>query len=311
MSADTAQITVGLDIGYESIRLVAIERSPQGPTLRRVGIQPLAHRYTPNDLFTNTEDVTAAVRTVIETHSDPAWPVVVGLRNRFATLMLPHVDKSMNPKTTYEWLMWEAEHVIDTPLDDHVVDIGPTGHETDTGKDVCVVIARQESVDALMELMQAAGVTPVGMTVATVALINAFEVTHTLTEWESAALVHIEPGALDIVFIRGSSLNMAVMPLESGQGDGNNALHMFGDQFRYLLNVMPEEDAPDTVYVSMEDGGILSGLCSQWGEQLNRRVTPLMPFQGLQIDPSVEEQVQDMEQAAFMVATGLALHKVD
>ena len=173
------------------------------------------------------------------------------------------------------------------------------------------MIARQELVDTLMGLMQAAGVTPAGMTVATVALINAFEVTHTLTEWESAALVHIEPGALDVIFIRGSSLNMAVMSLDPGQDNGKNALHMFGDQFRYLLNVMPEEDAPDTVYVSAEDGDILPGLCSQWGEHLNRRVTPLTPFQGLQIDPSIEAQVQDMEQAAFMVATGLALQKVD
>ena len=306
MSTDASQITVGLDVGYDAVRMVAIEQSPQGPLIRRIGEQPLAMTYAPTALLDHRDDISTAIRDILTTHSEPDWPVIVGLRNRFATVMIPRVDASMPPQTTYDWLLWEAEQFTDESISNYVVDIGWSDHTTETGRDVFVVAARQNSVNAMNDIIESAEITPAGMTVATIALINAFEATHSLSEWESAAIAHIEPGAIDIIFMRDTSINLTVMPLESDQGSDDRAVESFSTQFRHLLNVMPEEDAPDTVYVSSERKN-LKELCEQWGEQLNRRVAAVAPFQALQIDEAIEGQVKQLNEAAFMIAIGLAL----
>ena len=309
MSIDTSQITVGLDVGYESVRLVAIERTGQGPRILRAASQPLPQQYSPKNLFSNTEEISSAIRSLMEMHSEPDWSVIVGLRNRFASIMLPQVDKDMDAKTTFEWLKWEAEHIIDGSINEYIIDVGPTKYETAQGRSVFIVAAREEAVESLLKSAQGAGVNPSGMSVAIIALINAFEATHALTEWESTALVHIEPGAMDIVFIHGSNLNMAVMPVDPGRYDEEHVLQSFSTQFNHLLNVMPEEDAPDTIYISTDYKDV-DDLCTHWGEQLNRRITPVQPFRGLQVDTDMEDKIHHLDEAAFMVATGLALHEL-
>ena len=194
MSTDTSQITVGLDIGYDAVRLVAIEKSRQGPLLRRIGEQPLARRYPPTTLLDHDEEISSAIRNILTEHSEPDWPVIVGLRNRFALVMIPRVDAKMPPKTAYDWLMWEAEQFTSESLSNYVVDIGWTDNTTETGRDVFVVAAHRESVEAMERITDSAGITSAGLTVATIALINAFEATHSLAEWESAAIAHIDAG---------------------------------------------------------------------------------------------------------------------
>ena len=306
MSRAASQITVGLDIGYDAVRMAAIEQSPQGPLLRRIGLQPLSRSYAPNNLLDQKDDIATAVRNILAAHSDPDWPVIVGLRNRFATVLIPKLDASTSPQSTYDWLMWEAEQFTDEPISNYVVDIGWSDQTVDAGRDVLVVAARQDSVEAMQGIIDSAGITPAGLTVATIALINAFEVTHSLSNLDTAAIAHIEPGAIDIIFMRDSSLNLTVMPLESKQGNDDKAIESFSTQFRHLFNVMTEEDAPDTVYVSSERKN-LDRLCEQWGEELSCRITTAAPLQGLQIDGDIADQVKRLNEAAYMVSIGLAL----
>jgi Tfp pilus assembly PilM family ATPase len=55
----------------------------------------------------------------------------------------------------------------------------------------------------------------------------------------------------------------------------------------------------------------LQKLCSEWGEQLNRRVTLMMPFQNMGIPDPLQKPLKHINQAAFMIATGLAFQKLD
>jgi Tfp pilus assembly PilM family ATPase len=306
MSLGTSQITVGLDIGYDAVRMVAIEAMADGPCLRRIGERRLPTTYTPQTLFDNGAEISKAIQAVIADGCDPSWPVVIGLRNRFATVMIPHIGTEVPSKSVHDWIMWEAEQFTDDSISNYIVDISWTEHATDAGRDAFVVAARHEAVEALEAIALAAETTPVGMTVATAALINSFHATQTLTEWESAAVAHIEPGAIDIIFMRDNSLNLTVMPLDSHHEDSDKAIEAFGTQFRHLLNVMPEEDAPDTVYISSVRKD-LTTLCERWSEELNRRIQVVEPFQGMEIDPAVEGQLMILDEASFMVAAGLAL----
>lgn len=306
MSTAASQITVGLDIGYDAVRMAAIEQSPQGPLLRRIGLQPLSQSYAPTNLLDQKDDIAGAIRKILAEHSDPDWPVIVGLRNRFATVLIPKLDASVPPQSTYDWLMWEAEQFTDEPISNYVVDFGRSDHMADGNRDVLVVAVRKDSVEAMQDIVDGAGITPAGLTVASIALINAFEVTHSLSDLKTAAIAHIEPGAIDIILMRDASLNLSVMPLGSEPGSDEKAIESFSTQFRHLLNVMGEGDVPDTVYVSSERKD-LERLCKQWGEQLDCCITAGVPLEGLQIDDDITEEVKRLNQAEFMVAIGLAL----
>ena len=47
------------------------------------------------------------------------------------------------------------------------------------------------------------------------------------------------------------------------------------------------------------------------GGQLNRRVTLMMPFQNMEIPDPLQKPLKHINQAAFMIATGLAFQKLD
>lgn len=311
MPSETSQITVGLDVGYEAVRLVAIEHTPDGPVLHRVGAQPLPAPRTPAALFENAADVTAAIRTVFASYGDPAWPVVGGLRNRFATVLLSQVDQSADAQTQYDWLMWEAAHAVIDPLDQYVVDAALTGRESEATREALIVAAREPAVDALFHLLQDAGLAPAALSVATIALLNAFEVAYRSEPGHKTALVHIEPGAIDVIFVRGTvsyvaalSLDADGAPLASTWTDG--ALTAFGSQLQALLNTFPHEEVPTRVIVSGEMSG-LPEVCARWADILSRPVVPASPFRGMRAVPDLEATLQAGDWAPFMVAAGLAL----
>lgn len=302
-------ITVGLDVGYDAVRMVAIDHTGSGPALHRIGAQSYDIPYSPEHVFNQPDDLTSAIRTVIETYGDPGWPVTIGIRNRFATFLMPQVEKRMKGNQREEWLRWEAGHFVDDSLDHYILDSDLTGYQTDQTEDIFLVAARRDAVETTQSLAEAAGVAPAAMTVASIALINAFEKSYAPSDRETAALVHVEQACVDIIFLHDAQINLAVMPLDQGSGIASG-LRSFGSQFKFLINQMPEEDAPNTVYVSGSQKS-LQKLCSEWGEQLNRRVTLMMPFQNMEIPDPLQKPLKHINQAAFMIATGLAFQKLD
>jgi len=205
--------------------------------------------------------------------------------------------------------MWEAAQFLDESLDHYIIDIDLAGHATDTVQEALVVAARREPVDILRQIADSVGFEDPALTVASIALINGFESIYDLTAWESTAVVHIEPNALDLIFIRDVRIKLLVMPLDTGAGSEMEALRAFGDQFRYLLNDMTEEEAPDTVYVSNTNRHV-ARLCSAWGEQLNRRVTQASPFQKIDVPGDLKDTVGNLNPSAFMVAVGLGCQRL-
>lgn len=301
-------ITAGLDIGYDAVRMVAVDQSGGKPALHRIGTQRYDKPRAPEHLFDDPEALTEAIRKVMEAYGDPSWPVTIGIRNRFVAYMVLQAESKMNAEQREQWLRWEAGHFVDDSLDHYVLDSASTGYHSDKVEDVFLVAARKEAVDTLQSLTEAAGVTPAAMTAGMVALINGFEKSYALSDWETAALVHIEPACVDIAFLHDGRINLAAMPL--GQVADGGGLESFGSQFRFLINQMPEEEAPDTVYVSGAQRR-LQKLCSDWGEQLNRRVTQMTPFQNIEIPEAFQKPLEGVNLAAFMIAAGLAFQELD
>lgn len=298
-------MTIGLDIGYDAVRLAALEQTAtEGHIVNCVGVQPLTRSYLPHELLRAGEDVTNAIRTVMETYGNPDWPVVLGVRNRFATVARLAVDKSMDAKTSYRWMHWEIEQTVPDPVEQYAVDIAMTGHETETSREAFVIAARHESINTFLRYCEEAGVYPLEVTVASVALINAFEAAHPLSEWESAALVHLEPGALDFILVRSTAFHIVTLPLDTA--DGSAGFDQAGGCIERVLNEGMVEETPDRIFVSAVHPE-LAGLCERWSKQTGRPITPVAPFENLERNPALEDQLRTMDQAGLMVAVGLAL----
>ena len=194
-------ITVGLDVGYDAVRMVAIDHTGSRPALHRIAAQSYDIPYSPEHLFDQPDYLTSVIRTVIETYGDPGWPVTIGIRNRFATFLMPQVEKRMKGNQREEWLRWEAGHFVDDSLDHYILDSDLTGYQTDQTEDIFLVAVRRDAVEKLQSLAEAAGIAPAAMTVASIALINAFEKSYAPSDRETVALVHhrmpviVEPDA--------------------------------------------------------------------------------------------------------------------
>lgn len=308
MSENRSEITIGLDIGYDGVRLVAVDHSANIPVLTRVGSAEYTSPLTPNTLFQHPDQISAATLKVLSAHGGDGWPVNVGLRNRFASVIMLQMPKKKTLAQCYEGLIWEAGQFLDESLDHYTIDFSLLDHPSDHVQNAIVVAARKEPVSVTSASVASSGVEPAGMTVASIALLNAFRASYVLSAWESAALVHIEPGAVDVILIRDQQIKIMVIPIDPYIENEEEGLLAFGEQLRYLLNFMPEDETPDTVYISGVQS-LIPRLCTVWGEQLNLRVTQATPFVRMTIPDNLKDAVDRVSGPAFMVAAGLALQR--
>lgn len=91
--SDYSNISVGMDIGYDAVRMVALARSGEGLRLHRFAVESYETLHTPLSLFRKPDDILQAVRKLVEKHYEPDWPVTFGLRNRFAAISTPQIEK--------------------------------------------------------------------------------------------------------------------------------------------------------------------------------------------------------------------------
>lgn len=303
-----SEITIGLDIGYDAVRLVAVEHAPEGPILTRLGLSAYDKPLLPVTLFQNPDQIISAARKVLSAHGGEGWPVTVGLRNRFASVIMAQIPKKKTLAQCYEGLIWEAGQFLDASLDHYIIDVSLLDHISEHAQDAIIVAARKEPINVTRASVISSGVEPVGLTVACLALVNAFSVSYQLSAWESVALAHIEPGAVDIVLIRDQQIRIMVIPIDPDIENEVDGLLAFGEQLRYILNFMPEDETPDTVYVSGVHP-LIPRLCAVWGDQLNLRVTQAAPFVRMTIPESLKGAVDSVSGPSFMVAAGLALER--
>lgn len=301
-----SEITIGLDIGFDAVRLVAVEHTPDGPILARLGLAVYDYPLSPITLFQNPDQIVSASRKVLSAHGGDGWPVTVGLRNRFASVIMAQIPKKKTLAQCYDGLIWEAGQFLDESVDHYILDVTVLDHIWEHTQDAIIVAARKEPITVTRASMTACGVEPVGLTVASLALINAFHASYQLSAWEAVALVHIEPGALDVVLIRDRQIRIMVIPMDPDVDNEADGLLAFGEQLRYILNFMPEEETPDTVYISGVHP-LIPRLCPAWGDQLNLRVTQAAPFVRMTIPDKLKNTVDSVSGPSFMVATGLAL----
>jgi type IV pilus assembly protein PilM len=165
--------TVGIDIDTGSV--AAAERAIAGDTVRG-GVQPLPEGAFRDGEIGDPDALAAALSELFdrEALSKRVRLAVAGQKVAFRTLRLPLIE---DPQQLKSAVRFQAQEQIPMPLESAVLDhqvIGAT--VTDDGNrqiDVAVVAAREETINALLDVARRAGLDAVGIDLAAFGMIRA------------------------------------------------------------------------------------------------------------------------------------------
>jgi len=184
---------VGLDIGSSHVKAVQLRRiGKSGIELERFG---MAQIYPDGDKKAAGTDeqnarVAAIRRAMSEAHISAKHTIssVSGESIIVRYIQLPNMPE----EEIRNALRWEAEEYIPFAIDDVNLDSIILGRSEDGEKvDVLLVSAKKDLVNAHLDLIRAAGLTPQIVDVDSFAFMNCFEVNYTPALTDTVALVNI------------------------------------------------------------------------------------------------------------------------
>lgn len=163
--------TVGLDIGASAVKLCQIKGRGTNRTLSRLGMEPLPSGTVVAGELRQPEEV---VRAIASAHR------AAGLRQRKAALAFSSPKNVfsrrldlplMTDEELAEQIRWEAEQHVPYSIEEVSLDHFVVHRDAERGAmGVLLVAARREDVEALTEVVRRAGLKPVGVEVAAIAL---------------------------------------------------------------------------------------------------------------------------------------------
>ena len=191
-------LLTGLDIGSHSIKLVRLKARQGNYQLVNFGVMPLPARATVDHTSMDEGGVVTAIRNLVRMEKISARDTAVALSGQAVlskTIRLPR----MSDRELAEAMQWEAEQHIPFDVADVNLDFRILSSDDATGgqMDVLLVAARKARVAERTGFLTAAGLRPVVIDVAALALANAFEAAHGLAD-VPIALVDIGAGTTNV-----------------------------------------------------------------------------------------------------------------
>lgn len=185
------KVTVGLDIGSGLVKVVVINHARGVPELERVIVEPVPPDAIVAGEVMDQALVIQAVQGALIAAGVEGAEVVAAVGGGNVIVRKVRVDKSRRGELR-EAMQWEAEQIVpfDTSaitLDFQVLD----GEEESPELSVLLAVAKRDLVDARVQLLRDAGVTPRVLDVEAFALHNAFEFNHPDAMRGTVALVNI------------------------------------------------------------------------------------------------------------------------
>lgn len=287
--------SVGIDIGYRTVRAVEVEMSGDQTRLLKRG----SAAFDPHiwdDLLNGKDTLAQAIRSALSAGGISASEATAGLPRRLVTLKyarLPHAE----PEQIRQMVEYEAQQYIPFPVEDVVLDHQIVSDETEEMTTVMVVAARRTIVEDLMAAFDKAGVEVTRLSVSALALGE-----HASSSTIPIALLDVEAGELDLavvtagrlLFTRAATLSETAATQAGAQrlaGEVARSLTSYQNEYRAqpvskLLVAGPTSDLPD---IEMT----LSGLLDVPIARMNGQMLP----------------VTDSDALSYATAVGLALEK--
>jgi len=195
------KVSVGLDIGNFSSKLVQLEHTPQGHRLLSYCIHQFPLNTFVGGQIRNKEAVIAGIKHLVQRCDPNIKEVIVSIAGRGVITDKISLQHRKGVKTS-QLVRFEAEQrcpfdVEDVTLDYKVVKFD----EKSERMDVILVAAKNESLYDLLSVVLEAELKPIVVDVDAFALYNTWEVNYPQEEKETLVLVNIGAEVTNVVFV--------------------------------------------------------------------------------------------------------------
>ncbi len=228
---------VGLDVGSSSVK--AVELNARGKSgsfeLTHLGVAQVAPESIVQGAFLNSSAITDAIREAVENAKIKTKNVAVAVCGHSVIVKKVSLP-AMTRDELDEQIRWEAEQYIpfdvnEVNLDFQILESGQADGEGQM--EVLLVAAKKDLIDDYVQVINEAGLVPVGIDVAAFAVENAFEANYEASPDEVIALVNIGAQVVNI--------NIMANGVPSFTRDITTAGNQYTEEIQKALSISFEE----------------------------------------------------------------------
>lgn len=228
-----AKLTVGLDIGSSSIKVVQLKASKRGYQLVNFGIEPIPPQTIVDGTIMNQGAVVDAIRDLFVKLHIRQKQVAIAIAGHSVIIKKVTVPK-MTPEELEAQIPWEAEHHIPFSKDDVYIDHQVLNPNTPQGQmELLLVAAKKEVVGDYEAAAREAQLDPVIVDVAAFTVQNAYDLNYDTAPNDTVVLINVGAAISNI-----NILSNGVSAFTRDVTIGGNA---FTEEIQKQLNVGYDE----------------------------------------------------------------------
>jgi type IV pilus assembly protein PilM len=266
-----SKLTVGLDIGSSSVKLVQLKEKRGGFVLEAFGSAPLPPEAIVDGALMNSAAIVAAIQEVVAQQKVKAKEVAIGVRGHSVIIKKIAMPR-MSQEELDESIQWEAEQYIPFDVKDVNIDTQILTPEGDAAgqMDVLLVAAKKDLINDYAAVCAEAGLSATVVDVDAFAVQNAYEANYDLGAGETVVLINVGAAVTNInVISRGITTFTRDVTM------GGNA---FTEEIQKQLNISYDEaealkvggQGETDAVVPQEVERVIQGVADQMGGEIQR-----------------------------------------
>ena len=297
LSANKESLSVGLDIGSSSLKLVAIRKKGKDNLIKKIAFQP----------FEPASDAAEMISDFVKSQGLSDIPVNVSLSGQpVITRYLSWPKMSLNELKSA--MRFEAREHIPLPLEEVVLDCAILNEKTEENKMLIALAAIKKTVvQERIALLERCGIIPKIIDVDCFCLEIAFNRSQGLETKSrvNSAVLDIGLRYTNMVVIDGADLKFSRDILAGSQESDLNSL---SSEINSSIDYYENQNGRQIEKIFLSGGAVYSPAVMDFlKHQLNLPFEAFNVFSGLNIDPCLEQNSLLSKPSLFAIALGLAL----
>ena len=341
---------LGVDISSTTVKLLELSYSGEQFRVESYAVISLPEDAVVEKVVSNVDDVAVALRNLHAQARTKTKLVVAAVAGSSVITKVLSMPAGLKDDDLETQLTLEADQYIPYPLDEVAIDfevVGPTAGRDDM-VDVLLAACRRETIDARVEALEMAGLTPKVMDVEAYAMERAYRLVNTqvdLDELATVAIVDIGATMTTLSVLHRGKTVYTREQLFGGKQLTNEIMRRYGLPLEEAglakkQGGLPDEYESDVLepfkeaviqqvsrslqffFSSSEFNGVdcvflaggvaaMDGLPELVAERLATPTYVANPFAGMTIAPQVNAVALNSDAPALMIACGLALRSFD
>jgi type IV pilus assembly protein PilM len=200
-----ASDVIGIDVGSHGIKVVQLQETRQGITLRKAGTKPTPREATKAGVVANSAAVAQTIRELLSALEIEPCGAVAGVAGPAVVVRQVQLP-SMSERQLRRSIQWEARNYISFPVEDSVLEFQiMSGNGSGAQMDVMLVATPRDMVETRVEALELAGLEPVALEIEPFAAMRSlveYPSSVTTATEETIALVGIGASFTDINLVQ-------------------------------------------------------------------------------------------------------------